>query len=100
MIDLVERQHFGYELVDLELAFHVVFDIARQLRAAFHAAECRAAPDAAGHELERTRRDFLARAGDADDGRFTPALVAALERRTHHLCVADAFERIVDAAVG
>src|SRR5690606_8304902 len=58
-----------------------------------------AAPDAARNELERPRADFLARAGHADDRRFAPAFVTALERCAHELDVTDRFERIIDAAV-
>ena len=40
------------ELVDLELAVHVIVDEVGQLRAAFDAAEGAAGPFAAGDELE------------------------------------------------
>ena len=40
------------------------------------------------------------RTGHADDDGLAPALVAALQRRAHHLDVADALEGEVDAAVG
>jgi hypothetical protein len=76
------------------------FDVAGQLGAAAHAAEGRAAPDAPGDQLEGAGGDLLAGAGDADDDGFAPALVAALERRAHHLDVADALEGVIDAAVG
>src|ERR1700722_12199384 len=99
-VDLIQRQHFADHFVDLDLAVEVPIDVARQLRTAFDAAECRAAPDATGDQLEWAGRDFLTRAGDADDNRFAPSLVATLQRRTHHMNVADAFERVVDAAVG
>ena len=69
-------------------------------RAAARAAEGRAFPDPAGHELERPRRDFLPGAGDADDHRHAPALVAAFQRLAHHLDVADALEAVVGAALG
>src|SRR6185312_10932320 len=64
------------------------------------AAERRAAPDPPGDQLERPRADLLPRAGHADDDRLAPALVAALQRRTHHVDVADALERIVHATTG
>lgn len=41
--------------------------------------------DAAGDELERARLDLLARGSDANDDRLAPPLVAALQRRSHHL---------------
>ena len=39
-------------------------------------------------------------ARDADDHRYAPALVAALERLAHHVDVADALEAVVGAAFG
>ena len=56
--------------------------------------------DAAGDELEGPGGDFLAGAGDADDDRLAPALVAALERHAHDLHIADAFEGVIGAAAG
>src|SRR6185437_15610732 len=99
-IDLLQRQHLRDELVHLQPALHVLVDIARQLRAALDAAECGTAPDPSRHELERSRADLLPRRRDTDDGGLAPALVAALQRGTHHVDVADALERIVDATVG
>ena len=52
---------------------HVALDEARQLRAALHAAEGRAAPGASGHEQEGARVDLLAGARHADDDRLAPA---------------------------
>src|SRR3546814_15212561 len=63
-------------------------------------AEGGAFPDPAGDQLEGPRRDLLAGAGDADDDGDAPALVAALERLSHRLDVADALEGIVGAAAG
>ena len=50
--------------------------------------------------MERPGGDLLAGAGDADDDALAPTLVAALEGLAHHFDIADAFERIIDAAVG
>src|SRR5678815_2248133 len=99
-IDLVQRQRLGDEFVDLEFAGKIPVHEARQLRTSFHAAERRAAPNAAGDELERTRRYFLSCAGNADDRGFAPALVAALERCAHDIDIADALERKIHAAIG
>ena len=43
-------------------------------------------------------RASASRAGDADDHRDAPALVAAFERLAHHVHVADALEAVVRAA--
>lgn len=51
-VDLAERVAVRDELVDLELAGHVVVDEVGQLRAALDAAEGAALPHAAGDELE------------------------------------------------
>src|SRR6478736_4169682 len=99
-VDLVQWQRLGDEFVDLEIAGKITVHIAGQLRATLHAAERRAAPDPAGDELEWTRRNFLSRAGNTDDRRFAPALVAALERGAHDVDIAYALERKIHAAVG
>src|SRR5690606_13610417 len=86
--------------LQLEFALHVAVHVARQLGTALDATESGTAPDATGHQLEGTGRDLLASAGNPDDHRFAPALVAALQRRAHDLHVADTLERVVHAAVG
>ncbi|VXA88758.1 conserved hypothetical protein [Aeromonas veronii] len=100
LVDLLEGHGVGDEVVQLELTLHVALHIARQLAATAHAAEGAAAPHPAGDQLERTGADLLARTGHADNDRLAPTLVAALQRRTHHLDVADALEGEVDAAIG
>src|SRR5579864_7409479 len=99
-IDVGERELVGDERVDLDLPVHVPVDDLWHVAAAARAAESGAFPDASGDELERPRLDFLARAGDADDHRDAPALVAAFERLAHHLDIADAFEAVIGAALG
>src|SRR6185503_1031126 len=64
------------------------------------AAEGGAAPHPAGDQLERPRRDFLPRRGDADDDALAPAAVAAFQRLPHGRDIADAFEGKVGAAAG
>src|SRR6478752_3387712 len=91
-VDALQRQLVGDEGIQRDLAAHRLRDHARQLRAPLDAAERRAAPDAPGHQLERPRADLLPGAGDTDDHRLAPTLVAALQRRAHHLDVADALE--------
>ena len=86
--------------VDLDLAGHVHVDDLGHVGAALGTAERRAAPVASGDELERTRRDFLARLGDTDDDRRAPAAMARLERGAHHFGVAGGVEGIVRAAIG
>src|SRR5690606_23443024 len=79
---------------------HGLLHHARQLAAALHPAEGGAHPLAAGDQLERARADLLAGAGHADDHALAPAAVRALERRAHHLDVADALEAVVHAPAG
>ncbi|SAK98781.1 hypothetical protein AWB79_07619 [Caballeronia hypogeia] len=88
------------QVVDIDLAFHVPVDDLRHIRAPARAAERRAFPLASRDELERTRADLLPRRRHADDERLAPALVRAFERLTHQRRIADAFERIVRAAIG
>src|SRR5690606_13203725 len=84
----------------LDVAAHRVLDHARQLAAALDPAEGGAQPLAAGDQLERPGADLLARASHADDHALSPAAVRALERRAHHLDVADALEAVVHAPAG
>ncbi len=100
LVDLLQRHGVGDEVIEAELTLHVALHIARQFAATAYPAEGAAAPDPTGHQLERTGADLLAGAGHADDDRLAPAFVAALQRRAHHLDVADALEGEVDAAVG
>src|SRR5690606_30039951 len=83
----------------VDLALHVPVHDFRHVGPALGAAECGAAPDAAGDELERPRADFRSRRGHADDDALAPALVAALQRLTHHIDIADAFEAVVGPAL-
>ena len=100
LVDAFQRHGVGDERVELDVAAHRIFHHARQFRAAAHAAKGTAAPHPAGDELEGTGGDFLPGLGHADDDAFAPALVAAFQRRAHHLHVADAFETIFHPAVG
>lgn len=52
LVDAAERLAVGDELVDLQLAGHVVVDQVGELRAALDATEGAALPHAAGDELE------------------------------------------------
>src|SRR5213078_3883806 len=90
----------GDQLVDLDLLVHVPVDELGHVGAAARPAERGALPDPAGDELERPRRDLLARARDADDHADAPAAVAALERLAHQGDVADALEAVIGAAAG
>src|SRR5690606_31011957 len=100
LVDVLKAHGVGNKRIKADIAAHRLLDHAGQLAAAFHATKGRAAPDAAGDQLERARADFLAGAGDADNDAFAPALVAALECGAQHVHIADAFKTEIDAAVG
>src|SRR6056297_1692375 len=100
LVDLLKRQLVGDHRVDLDLALHIPVDDLGHVGAAAGAAEGGAAPDPAGDQLEGPGNDFLPGAGDADDHRLAPALVAAFQRLAHDLGIADAFEAVVGAAAG
>src|SRR5581483_18743 len=89
------RHGVGDEIVDVELAVHVPVNDLRHIGAASGAAERRAFPHAARHQLEWPRLYFLAGASDADNDRNTPAAVAAFQRLAHKIDIADAFETVV-----
>mmetsp|Transcript_4649 Transcript_4649/g.11484 ORF Transcript_4649/g.11484 Transcript_4649/m.11484 type:complete len:507 (+) Transcript_4649:107-1627(+) len=59
-----------------------------------------ALPHAPGDQLERARGEHLPRGSDAYDTRLAPAAVRTLERRTHHIHVPRAVERVVHAPLG
>src|SRR3546814_5221488 len=69
LVDVVERQGVGDEVVDVDLALHVPVDDLGHVGAPARAAEGGALPDPSGDELEGTGGDLLAGAGDADDDR-------------------------------
>src|SRR5579872_4333191 len=100
LVDIAQRQDFGDHLVDTDLSLHVAIHVTGQLCASLHASERRSTPDATGDQLERACADFLAGAGNANDDRLSPALVAALERSAHDVDVANTLEGIVRAAIG
>src|SRR5690606_20349500 len=100
LVDALQRQAVGDEGPQFDRPGHRVLDHARQLAAALDPAEGGAHPLAAGHQLERTGADLLARAGHADDHALAPAAVRALECGAHHLDVADALEAVVHAPAG
>src|SRR5262249_44147246 len=83
LVDLLQREHVGDHRIDLDLSVHVPVDDFRHIRAAARAAKSGALPDAAGHELERPRGDFLAGLRDPDNDRDAPAAVARFERLPH-----------------
>ena len=99
-VDFLQLQLVRDQVVDVDLAFHVPVDDLRHVGAAARAAEGRAFPLPAGHQLERPGADLRAGFRHADDDALAPALVAALQRLAHRRGVADAFEAVVGAAIG
>lgn len=62
-VDVFQAHGMGDERVQRDLAGLRHFHVAWQFRPAAHATEGRTAPDAPGHQLEWTRGNFLAGAG-------------------------------------
>src|SRR5882672_4250098 len=100
VVDLLDRHGVGDQRIDVDLAVHVPVDDLGHVAPSLGAAERRAQPVPASHELEGPRGDLLTGAGDADDHRFAPAAMTAFQRLAHQLGVADTFEAVVGAAVG
>src|ERR1700761_6513548 len=80
LVDLLQAHDVGDHRVDLDFAGHIHVDDLRHVGAALGAAERGAAPVAPGDELERPRRDLLARFRNPDDDRGAPAAMAGLQR--------------------
>src|SRR6202007_2836961 len=72
LVEVVEREGVGDQIVDVDLLLHVPVDDPRHVGAAAGAAEGGALPDSAGDQLERPRRNLLAGAGNADDDADPP----------------------------
>src|SRR5690606_31143046 len=70
LVDVLAADGVGDKGVEAKIAAHGLLDHAGQLATAFHTTKRRAAPDAAGNQLERARADLLAGAGDADNDAF------------------------------
>ena len=75
LVDLLQTHRVGYERGQIDIAFHRVLDHAGELCPSLDAAESGPLPYAARDELEWAGGDFLARAGNADHDRLTPATV-------------------------
>src|SRR5438309_9672991 len=84
LVDLLQLEDVSDHRIDLDLSVHVPVDDFRHVGAAARAAERRALPDAAGHQLERPGGDFLASLRNPDHDRDTPAAMARLECLPHH----------------
>ncbi len=91
-VDVFQAHGVGHHVINFDLTFHVFIHVAGQFGTTTYTAECRAAPDTTGYQLEGAGTDFLASAGNTDDDRFAPALVAAFQRGTHQVYVANAFK--------
>ena len=100
LVDVIEAEGVGNQIVDIDLPLHVPVDNLGHVGAAPGAAEGRTLPDPTGNQLEGAGRDLLAGTGNADDDRDTPALVTALQGLAHGVDPADAFEGVVGAALG
>ena len=88
------------QTINIDPAIHIHVDDAGHIRPPACAAKSGPAPDAPRHELERTCADLCASGGNPDNHTFAPALMCAFERRTHHVRIANTFERIIRAAAG
>src|SRR5205814_3949257 len=84
-VDVGEGHGVGDHVVDGDLAVHVPIHDLRDVGPPLGSAEGGPLPHSPRDELKGTRRDLLARPGDADDYAGAPTLVAALERLAHRL---------------
>src|SRR5215469_7204680 len=100
LVDLVEGELMGDQIIDIYFAFHVPIDDFRHVGTAASATKGGSFPDPSGDELEGSGRDFLAGAGDPDDDTDAPAAMGTFERLPHDIDVADALEAVVGAPIG
>src|SRR5882757_2367305 len=100
VVDFFQRHRVGDQVVNVDLAVHVPVHDLGNFGAPAYASESRTFPNSPRDELEWPSADLLAGCGNADDDRDTPAAMAALERLTHEVGVADAFEAVIRAAAG
>jgi len=98
-VDLVERLSVGDELIDLELASHVVVNEVGKLGTALDTTEGTSLPDATSDELERSSGNFLSSSGNTNDDTLTPTLVASLESRSHNVDITSAVEGVVTTTI-
>jgi len=89
----------GNQIIDIDLAIHVPVDNLRHLRSAFSTAKCGSFPDPSCNELKRPGGNFLTRTGYTNNDTDTPTPVAAFQRLTHGVDVANTFETIIRTAV-
>ena len=88
----------GDHLVDIDFSLHVPVDNLRDVRSASCTAERGTSPRPSGHQLERSRRNFLPCAGHPNDAALTPSLMTALESLAHDIHVADALKTVINTA--
>src|SRR5438094_1405134 len=98
LVDVRERHSMRDHRIVLDLALHVPIDDFRHVGAPARATECRALPDASGHQLEWTGCDLRAGRGDADDDGLAPAAMTGFQRLAHDRDVAGTVESVVGAA--
>src|SRR5690554_3855335 len=92
LVDVLQGHCVGNQIVDVDASFHIPVDDFWHVGTATGATESRPPPYTARHQLKRPGGNFLARTSDTDDAALPPALVAALQRLTHHFHIADALE--------
>src|ERR1700749_2329817 len=76
-VDVLKPHDVRDHRVDLDLPGHVHIDNLGNVRPPLGTAKGRAAPVAAGDELERAGRNFLASSRHTDDDRRAPAAMAS-----------------------
>src|SRR6202140_3855588 len=100
LVDLLQLEDVGDHRIDLDLSVHVPVDDFWHVRAAARAAERRALPDPAGHELERSCGNFLAGFRHPDHHRHAPTAMTGFQRLAHHGGIAGAVEGEIGPTVG
>jgi len=100
VIDLCQGSVVRDVFVNFDFAGEIVCNEARDLCPAFDTTKRGSAPGTTSHQLEGPSRDFLARSGNADNGRYTPSFMARFQCSAHHIDITSTIERIIQPSIG
>lgn len=93
LVDVLNGHAVGDVLVKPEFILQVTFDKLRNLSTSLDTSECGTSPHTSSDELKWGGLKERASRGHTNDDRFSPALVARLDRASHQIWVSYALKR-------